>query len=130
MARVSETPSDLKYVKSHEWVRVEGQEAVIGITDHAQDALNDVVYVELPDVGDHFDEDQEFGVVESVKSVSDLYMPLAGEVTEVNDALEDAPEAINDDPYGAGWLIKVRLDDPESVDGLLSAEQYTELIEE
>lgn len=123
------TPSDLRYSPSHEWVRVEGDEAVIGITDHAQDQLNDIVYVELPSVGDHFETEQEFGVVESVKSVSDLYMPVAGEVIEVNDALEDAPEAINEDPYGAGWLVRLRLADKSEVERLLSAEAYLETVE-
>ncbi len=126
---VSETPSDLRYSASHEWVRVEGDEAVIGITDHAQAALNDIVYVELPQEGDHFDTEQDFGVVESVKSVSDLYMPLAGEVIEVNGALEDAPETINDDPYGGGWLLRLKLDDPKEVDGLMDAAAYIASIE-
>lgn len=128
-ASVSETPSDLRYSASHEWVRLEGDEAVIGITDHAQAALNDIVYVELPQVGDHFDTEQDFGVVESVKSVSDLYMPLAGEVLEVNAALEDAPETINDDPYGGGWLLRLKLDDPKEVETLLDAAGYLSSIE-
>ncbi len=126
---VSETPSDLRYSASHEWVRLEGDEAVIGITDHAQAALNDIVYVELPQVGDHFDTEQDFGVVESVKSVSDLYMPVAGEVLEVNAALEDAPETINEDPYGGGWLVRLKLDDPKEVETLLDAAGYVSSIE-
>jgi glycine cleavage system H protein len=121
---VSETPADLLYSKSHEWVRVQGGEATIGITDHAQEALNDIVYVELPKVGQSFTLEQEFGVVESVKSVSDLYMPLAGEVIAVNSALEDAPETLNDDPYGDGWLIRIRLKDPAQAKQLLSADAY------
>lgn len=123
---VSKTPPELLYSKSHEWVRLEagGSQATIGITDHAQEALNDIVYVELPKVGQSFDVEQEFGVVESVKSVSDLYMPLAGEVTAVNAALEDAPETLNDDPYGAGWLLKVKVKDPAQAKSLLSAAAY------
>ena len=121
---MSQTPADLLYSKSHEWVRVQGNEATIGITDHAQEALNDIVYVELPKVGQSFEQEAEFGVVESVKSVSDLYMPVAGEVLAVNDTLEDAPETLNDDPYGKGWLVKVRMTDPAQAKALLSAAAY------
>lgn len=121
---VSDVPDDLLYVSSHEWIRVEGDEATIGITDHAQAALNDIVYVELPGVGDQFTTDDEFGVVESVKSVSDLFMPLAGEIIASNEALEDAPETINTDPYGEGWLIKIKLTDPTEVATLLSPDDY------
>jgi glycine cleavage system H protein len=121
---VSETPADLLYSKSHEWVRLQGGEATIGITDHAQEALNDIVYVELPKVGQAFELEQEFGVVESVKSVSDLYMPLAGEVIAVNTALDDAPETLNDDPYGDGWLIRIKLKDAAAAKQLLSADAY------
>ena len=121
---VSDVPDDLLYTASHEWVRVEGDTATIGITDHAQAALNDIVYVELPGVGDSFDTEEEFGVVESVKSVSDLYAPVAGEVTASNEALEDEPESINDDPYGAGWLVKLRMHDSAEVAHLLSPDDY------
>ncbi|MFA5943916.1 MAG: glycine cleavage system protein GcvH [Candidatus Thermoplasmatota archaeon] len=121
---MSETPSDLLYSKSHEWVRIQGGEATIGITDHAQEALNDIVYVELPKVGQSFTVEQEFGVVESVKSVSDLYMPIAGEVIAVNGALDDAPETLNNDPYGDGWLIRIKVKDPAQAEALLSAAQY------
>lgn len=121
---MSETPADLLYSKSHEWVRIQGGEATIGITDHAQEALNDIVYVELPKVGQSFALEQEFGVVESVKSVSDLYMPIAGEVIAVNSALDDAPETLNDDPYGDGWLIRVKVKDPAQAKQLLSAAAY------
>jgi glycine cleavage system H protein len=121
---VSETPADLLYSKSHEWVRIQGGEATIGITDHAQEALNDIVYVELPKVGQSFALEQEFGVVESVKSVSDLYMPIAGEVIAVNTALEDAPETLNDDPYGDGWLVRIKVKDPAQAKQLLSADGY------
>lgn len=127
---MSDTPSDLLYAKSHEWVRIEGDEATIGITDHAQDALNDIVYVELPGVGELFDREDEFGVVESVKSVSDLYMPVGGEITAVNDALEDAPETLNDDPYGEGWLIKVKVADASELDDLIGPAEYAEFAAE
>lgn len=121
---MSKAPADLKYTKSHEWVRLEGDTATIGITDHAQEALNDIVFVELPKVGAEFGVEQEFGVVESVKSVSDLYMPVAGKVTAVNNALEDAPETLNKDPYGQGWLVKVKVQDAAAVKGLLSSADY------
>jgi len=127
---VSDIPDDLLYTKSHEWVRVDGDEATVGITDHAQNALNDIVYVELPGVGDAFDTEGEFGVVESVKSVSDLYLPVAGEITAANGALEDAPEVINGDPYGEGWLVKVRMSDPAEVAKLLSPDDYRAFIDE
>jgi glycine cleavage system H protein len=127
-ARVSDVPAGLLYSKSHEWVRLEGGEATIGITDHAQQALNDIVYVELPKVGQSFPLEGEFGVVESVKSVSDLYMPLAGDVTAVNGALDDAPETLNQDPYGKGWLVKVKVKDPSQAAKLLSPDAYQKLI--
>ncbi len=127
---VSDVPDDLLYTKSHEWVRVEGDQATIGITDHAQNALNDIVYVELPGTGDAFDTEGEFGVVESVKSVSDLYLPVAGEVIDANADLEDAPETINSDPYGAGWLVKVRMQDNAEVANLLSPDDYRAFIED
>ena len=120
-------PEDLQYTKSHEWVRIEGDTATIGITDHAQDELGDVVFVELPDEGDTFDAGDSFGTVESVKAVSDLYTPVGGEVVEVNSALEDAPEQINDDPYGEGWIVKLRTS--EEAD-LLSPEEYEKVVEE
>lgn len=121
---MSNTPADLLYSKSHEWVKVSGNEATIGITDHAQEALNDIVYVELPKKGESFELDAEFGVVESVKSVSDLYMPVAGTILDVNGSLDDAPETLNEDPYGKGWLIRVKLKDPAQVKQLLSAAGY------
>ena len=120
-------PEDLQYTKSHEWVRIEGDTATIGITDHAQDELGDVVFVELPDEGATFDAGESFGTVESVKAVSDLYAPVGGEVVEVNSTLEDAPENINDDPYGEGWIVKLRTtDEPD----LLSPEEYEKVVEE
>jgi glycine cleavage system H protein len=120
-------PEDLQYTKSHEWVRIEGDTATIGITDHAQDELGDVVFVELPEEGDTFDADESFGTVESVKAVSDLYTPVGGEVVEVNSALEDAPENINEDPYGEGWIVKLRTTDEAD---LLSPEEYEKVVEE
>jgi glycine cleavage system H protein len=120
-------PEDLQYTKSHEWVRIEGDTATIGITDHAQDELGDVVFVELPDEGATFDAGESFGTVESVKAVSDLYAPVGGEVVEVNSALEDAPENINEDPYGEGWIVKLRTTDEAD---LLSPEEYEKVVEE
>jgi glycine cleavage system H protein len=120
-------PEDLQYTKSHEWVRIEGDTATIGITDHAQDELGDIVFVELPEEGDTFDAGESFGTVESVKAVSDLYTPVGGEVVEVNSSLEDAPEKINDDPYGEGWIVK--LSTSEDAD-LLSPEEYEKVVEE
>ena len=120
-------PQDLQYTKSHEWVRQEGDTATVGITDHAQEELGDVVFVELPAEGDSFDAGESFGTVESVKAVSDLYAPVAGEVVEVNSALEDAPEKINEDPYGEGWIVKLRTSGEAD---LLSADEYEKTLEE
>lgn len=118
-----------KYRETHEWARQEGDIVVCGITDHAQDSLSDVVYVELPEVGASFNQGDVFGVVESVKAASDLYMPMSGEITEVNEALEDKPELVNDDPYGEGWMIKFKPSDPGEWDGLLSGEEYEQAVE-
>ena len=115
--------SDLHYAKTDEWVRLEGDEAVVGISDYAQDSLSDIVYVELPSVGDTFDAGQPFGVVESVKAASDLLLPVAGEVTAVNDAVVDAPESLNSDPFG-NWLVRVRLSDPSQLTALMDATTY------
>jgi glycine cleavage system H protein len=120
-------PEDLQYTESHEWVRIEGETATIGITDHAQDELGDVVFVELPGEGDTFDAGESFGTVESVKAVSDLYAPVGGEVVEVNSALEDAPENINEDPYGEGWIVKLRTSDEPH---LLSPHEYEQVVAE
>ena len=117
-------PEDLSYSKDHEWVRVSGDAATVGITDHAQNQLGDVVYVELPKVGDKFELSEPFGSVESVKAVSEIFMPVSGTVTEVNSALNEAPEKVNEDPYGTGWMIVVKMDDPSQVDSLLSAIEY------
>ena len=121
-------PEELQYTRSHEWVRTEGDTATIGITDHAQDELGDVVFVELPEVGATLDAGDSFGTVESVKAVSDLYTPVGGEVVEVNEALGDSPEKINEDPYGEGWILKVRVSDEGA--GLLSASEYEQFLEE
>ena len=117
-------PEDLHYSKDHEWVRVEGDAGVIGITDHAQGQLGDVVYVELPKVGDTFEAHEVFGSVESVKAVSELYCPVSGEVTEVNEALNDTPETVNSDPYGGAWMIRLRLKSSGEVDKLMTAAEY------
>ena len=113
-----------RYAETHEWARPEGDLMVCGTTDHAQEELSDVVYVELPEVGATLAKDVAFGVVESVKAASDLYMPMAGEIVEINEALEDSPETINDDPFGAGWMIKFKLSEPSEWDDLLSSEGY------
>ena len=121
-------PVELKYTKDHEWVRIEGDEAVIGITDFAQSELGDIVFVEVETEGESIDSEEIFGSVEAVKTVSDLFMPLSGEVLSFNSELEDAPEVVNSDPYGEGWMIRVKISDKSEVDTLLSAEQYKDLI--
>jgi len=123
-------PNDLKYDREHEWVRVEGDVAVLGITHFAQDQLGEVVYVDLPDQGDSVSPGETFGEIESVKSVSELFSPVAGEIVEVNDALDDTPETVNEDPYGEGWMIKVKLADTSGLDGLMSSEDYEAFINE
>ncbi|MRR11790.1 glycine cleavage system protein GcvH [bacterium] len=123
-------PKELKYDREHEWVRMEGDVAVIGISDFAQDQLGEVVYVDLPSAGDTLSAGDSFGEVESVKSVSELFTPVSGEILEVNDVLDDAPETVNEDPYGDGWMIKVRLSDPSEVDGLMDAAGYEAFIAE
>ena len=125
-----QVPSDLRYTAEHEWIRVDGDEAVIGVTDYAQDALTDVVWVELPEVGMSVGAMESCGSVESVKSVSEIYAPIAGEVTEANESLEDAPEQINQDPYGEGWIWKMSISDAGELEGLLDAAAYSELIGE
>ena len=121
---MSEIPEGMYYTKEHEWIRVEGDEIVIGITDHAQNALTDIVYIELPDEEEELEEMEEFAIVESVKSASPIFAPLAGQVTAVNDDLDDAPELMNTDPYGAGWIIRMRLSNPEAVSTLMDAATY------
>jgi len=128
---MSNTPEDLKYTKEHEWVRDNGDGTLtVGITDHAQDALGDLVYIEMPEVGRQVDAAEACAVVESVKAASDIYSPVGGEVTEVNVALGDAPETINDDPYDAGWMFKLRMSDASQLDGLLDAAGYEALVAE
>lgn len=124
-----EIPEQLKYTKEHEWVKIEGDTVVIGITDYAQDALGEIVYIELPSEGDEITKGDPFGSVESTKSVSELYAPLSGEVVEVNEALLDSPETINEDPYGEGWMIKVKPYDLAELDDLMDSEEYADYIE-
>jgi len=121
-------PSELKYTKDHEWVKVEGNEAFIGITDFAQRELGDIVYIDINTVGDEVAKDDVFGTVEAVKTVSDLFMPVTGTVLEVNATLNDSPELVNADPYGQGWMVKVVLADVSDVDGLLTADAYKALV--
>lgn len=118
-----------KYHEEHEWVRVEGEEAVLGISDYAQDQLSDVVYVELPEVGDSFEQGDVFAVVESVKAASDVYMPVSGEILEVNETLEDSPELVNQDPYGEAWFVRVVMMDPSELESLMDAEAYKAYLE-
>jgi glycine cleavage system H protein len=122
--------AEARYAESHEWARWADDELVCGITDHAQETLSDVVYVELPMVGDVFDAAEPYGVVESVKAASDLYTPVGGEVTAVNEELETAPELVNQDPYGDGWMIRLDPSDPDEFEDLMSAEEYEALVEE
>ena len=123
-------PTDLRYTKDHEWVRIEGDQATVGITEYAASQLGDIVFVELPDAGRKLDQHATFGVVESVKAVSDLFAPISGEVLATNDALTSAPELVNGEPYGSGWMIRIRLADPGEADGLLDAAAYDALIAE
>ena len=117
-------PAELKYTKEHEWIRVEGEEAYVGITDYAQSQLGDIVFVEVETEGDNLEAGETFGSIEAVKTVSDLYMPVSGEVLEFNSELEDQPDLVNKDPYGKGWIIKVKIEDEAQLDGLLSADAY------
>jgi glycine cleavage system H protein len=121
-----ENPTDRRYTTEHEWIKPDGELYLVGITAFAQDQLGDIVYIELPKVGDRVESGKAFGVIESVKTASDLYSPLSGEVVEVNDELVDQPQSVNDDPYREGWMIKIRPDDAAHIDQLLTAEQYAE----
>ena len=121
-------PSELKYTKDHEWISIEGDIATVGITDFAQSELGDIVYVEVETVDETLEQEEVFGTVEAVKTVSDLFLPLSGEIIAFNDALEDAPEKVNTDPYGEGWMVKIKINDASQVDGLLSDEDYKALI--
>ena len=123
-----EIKPDLKYTKDHEWVKIEGNNAIIGITDYAQGELGDIVYVEIESLGDELSKEEIFGSVEAVKTVSDLFLPLSGKITEMNEGLEDNPELINDDPYGKGWIIKMEIKDVSEIKELLTAESYKGLI--
>lgn len=123
-------PPHLRYTKEHEWCRLEGTIAVIGVTDHAQERLGDIVYLELPKEGDEVRKDEAFGVIESVKAVSDLFSPVDGKVIEVNDPLLDSPGIVNEDPYEEGWMIKVQVTDPSDLDDLMSAEDYIDYVAE
>ena len=122
-------PDNLKYTNDHEWVRVEGDTAVVGVTEFAQSELGDIVYVEIETEGETLDKEEVFGSVEAVKTVSDLFMPISGEVVEFNEALESAPETVNSDPYGEGWMVKIKISDPSELDTLLDAEGYKSLVE-
>ena len=124
-----EIPEDLQYTEEHEWVLVEDDIATVGITDYAQSELGDVVYVELPQVGDLVQQMEPFGTIEAVKTVADLFAPVSGEVIEVNTLLEESPHLVNEDPYGEGWLIKVKMSDPSELENLLSAEEYSNLVQ-
>ena len=125
---MSNIPENLRYSKDHEWVGVDGDIATIGITDYAQHSLGDVVYIDMPRAGDSFMAHEAFGSVESVKAVSEIFLPVAGEITEVNDGLNDTPEDVNNDPYDAGWMIKIKMDKPGEADALLSAVEYEEYL--
>ena len=121
-------PAELKYTKEHEWIRVEGEEAVVGITDYAQSQFGDIVFVECETVGDALEAGETFGTIEAVKTVSDLYLPVAGEVLEFNEELEGEPELVNKDPYGKGWIVKIKISDETELDGLLNADAYKAII--
>jgi glycine cleavage system H protein len=123
------TPEDLRYTEEHEWVRAEGTRCTVGITDYAQDALGDVVYVDLPATGTRVEQGQPFGEVESTKSVSDLYAPVTGTIVERNETLESQPETVNTDPFGEGWMVVIEAEDAEAIAGLLGAEDYRKLVE-
>ena len=122
-------PGNLRYTKDHEWVRIENGEAYVGITDYAQGELGDIVFIEIETQGEHLEQEEVFGTVEAVKTVSDLFMPVSGDVIQINDKLEEKPDLVNKDPYGEGWLIKLKIDDIEQVNNLLDAESYKKMIE-
>lgn len=122
--------NDLLYTRDDEWIRVDGDEATVGVSDYAQDSLSDIVYLELPDVGEAFDEGDSFGVIESVKAAADLYMPVSGEVVAVNEDLMDEPEIVNSDPYGEAWMVRIRMSDESELDNLMDADAYRAYCEE
>ena len=121
-------PDDLKYTKDHEWIKVDGDTAIIGITDFAQNELGDIVYIEVNTIGETLEQEETFGTIEAVKTVSDLFMPVSGEVIEFNEELEGSPDIVNQDPYDKGWIAKVKMSDPSEVDSLLDVEKYKELV--
>ena len=121
-------PTEIKYTKEHEWISLDGEVAMIGITDHAQSQLGDIVFVELPDVDSEINQNDTFGVIEAVKTVADLFAPVKGLIIEINSSLEDSPDLINSDPYGAGWIIKVKVSDSNQYDDLMSSDEYEEFI--
>ena len=123
------TPNDIKYTKEHEWVSLDGETATIGITDYAQSQLGDIVFVEFPDINSEINQNETFGVIEAVKTVADLFAPVSGEIIEVNSSLEDSPNFINSDPYGSGWIIKVKIKDSNEYNGLMSSDVYEEYIQ-
>ncbi|MCL5035162.1 MAG: glycine cleavage system protein GcvH [Bacteroidetes bacterium] len=123
-----EFPKDLKYTKEHEWIRVDGDTGVVGITEYAQGELGDVVFVELPASGTKLQQGKQFGTIEAVKTVSDLFAPVSGEVVEVNETLKDSPEMVNKEPYGSGWMVKVKIDNKSELDSLLGVEKYQEMV--
>ena len=123
------TPNDIKYTKEHEWVSLDGETATIGITDYAQSQLGDIVFVEFPDINSEINQNETFGVIEAVKTVADLFAPVSGEIIEVNSSLEDSPNLINSDPYGSGWIIKVKIKDSNEYNGLMSSDVYDEHIQ-
>lgn len=123
-------PDNLRYSEDHEWVKVDGDHGIVGITHHAQEALGDIVFVELPEVGDEVEQGDTAGSIESVKAVSDIYSPLSGEIAEVNDALEDAPEVVNSSPYEEGWILKIKIAEPAQLDGLMDSAAYQEFLKE
>ena len=125
---MSNIPENLRYSKDHEWVAVDGDVATVGITDYAQHSLGDVVYIDMPRSGDKFSTHEAFGSVESVKAVSEIFMPIAGEIVEVNDGINDAPENVNNDPYASGWMVKVKMDNPLEADAMLSSIEYEEYL--
>ena len=121
-------PQSLKYTKEHEWVREDGDTVTVGITDHAQGELGDIIFVEFPEIGKEIERDEPFGTIEAVKTVADLFAPISGTVTEINEKLDDSPESVNQDPYGDGWMVKVSVSEADELDNLMSSDQYREMI--
>ena len=122
------SPNELKYTEDHEWVKINGDTALVGITDHAQSELGDIIFIEFPDIDDHIDKSEPFGTIEAVKTVADLFAPISGKILEINNSLEDSPELVNTDAYGDGWIVKVSIDNPNQLKDLLSSESYEKLI--